>query len=189
MEDKRALRKHWKALRDGLPPEDRARWSEQLCLRIERYARSRGFRRLGVFWPLGSEVDLRPLLKAHPDWTFYFPRVSSSHPPRLLWGSEPLEPGLWGLLEPTFAQHTTPPVDLLLVPGLAFDARGFRLGYGGGYYDALLDHLGGRIPTLAVGFEVQRSGPLPVEPLDQPVDGLCTEAGLTWFRTEDPELS
>lgn len=189
MDEKRALRKHWKTLRDGLPPEDRARWSGQVCDRVARHAASRRYRRIGVFWPLGSEVDLRPLVRAHPDWTFFFPRVSSSKPPRLIWGSEPLEPGLWGLMEPAFAQHMTPPVDLLLVPGLAFDPQGYRLGYGGGYYDALLDHLEGRIPTLAVGFEAQRSLALPVEPLDQPVDGLCTEAGITWFRPSDGDFS
>ncbi len=189
MNDKPALRKHWQALRNGLPAEDRARWSEMLCARVERHAVSLKFRRLGIFWPLGSEVDLRPLMRMRPDWTFFFPKVSSSRPPRLLWGSEPLEPGLWGLMEPNFAQHTTPPVDLLLVPGLAFDPQGYRLGYGGGYYDALIDHLEGRIPTLAVGFEAQRSGPLPVEPLDQPVDGLCTEAGIIWFRSSETELN
>lgn len=189
MDDKRALRKHWRSLRDGLSREDRARWSERVCERVARHATSRRHRRIAVFWPLGSEVDLRPLVRAHPDWTFFFPRVSSSKPPRLIWGPEPLEPGLWGLMEPVFAQHMTPPVDLLLVPGLAFDPVGFRLGYGGGYYDALLDHLGGRIPSLAVGFEAQRSGPLPVDPLDQPVDGLCTEAGITWFRSPGEDFS
>lgn len=185
MSDKRRLRNHWKAVRDGLCPEDRARWSEQICQRIEHLAHAKGFRRFGAFWPLGSEVDLRPLFRRQPNWIFLFPRISSTHPPRLLWGPEPLEPGPWGLQEPRWAQHPTPPVDVLLVPGLAFDPHGYRLGYGGGYYDALLAHLDGRIPTVAVGFEAQRSGPLPIDPLDQPVDGLCTERALIWFQTPD----
>jgi len=68
------------------------------------------------------------------------------------------------------------------VPGLAFDDGGFRLGYGKGFYDALIDHLDDEIITLAVGFEAQRTLRLPQSPLDQPVQGLITEAGLSWFR-------
>lgn len=182
MENKSDLRRHFKALRDGLPEAQRATHSEEVCRRISAFALSRKLRRIGAFWPLGSELDLRPLVNAHPDWTFFFPRVASSSPPRLVWGPEPLEPGLWGLMEPIHAQHFTPPVQLLLVPGLAFDERGFRLGYGKGFYDALIDHLDEDVITLAVGFEIQRTLRLPQSPLDQPVQGLITEAGLTWFR-------
>lgn len=182
MENKSDLRRHFKALRDGLPEALRATHSAEACLRISAFAVSRKIKRIGAFWPLGSELDLRPLVNAHPDWVFFFPRVSSSSPPRLVWGPEPLEPGLWGLMEPVHAQHFTPPVQLLLVPGLAFDERGFRLGYGKGFYDALIDHLDDEIITLAVGFEAQRTLRLPQSPLDQPVQGLITEAGLSWFR-------
>lgn len=180
-EEKRALRAQLKALRDGLPSEDRAAWSEEVCRRVAAFAVSRRIRRIGAFWPLGSELDLRPLVRSHPDWVFVFPRISSSSPPRLVWGPEPLEPGLWGLMEPAIAQHFLPPVQLLLVPGLAFDREGFRLGYGKGFYDALLDRLSEEVITLGVGFEAQRVAQLPVSPMDQPVQGLMTERGLTWF--------
>lgn len=179
--EKKALRQHFKALRDALPEADRTAWSEEVCRRITAFAVSRKIRRVGAFWPFGSELDLRPLVAAHPDWTFFFPRIASSSPPRLIWGPEPLEPGLWGLMEPAHAQHFTPPVQLLLVPGLAFDERGFRLGYGKGFYDALIDHLDEEVITLAVGFEAQRTLALPQSPLDQPVQALATEAGLTRF--------
>lgn len=181
-EDKRSLRALFKTLRDDLPADARGSKSQAICQRILRLSRDRGYRRFGVFWPLGSEVDLRPFVEALPTGLFYFPRVASTRPPRLLWGPPPLEPSLWGLQEPVFAQHPTPPVDLLLVPGLAFDPQGYRLGYGGGFYDALLDHLDGRVVTLAVGFEAQRIPVLPLEPMDQPVQGLVTEEGLTWFQ-------
>lgn len=182
-EEKKALRKQFKRLRDGLPEADRVRWSAEICARVAALCTSRRFHRIGVFHPLGSEVDLRPLVQAHPSWLFFFPKVSSTHPPRLVWGTEPLEPGPWGLQEPALAQHFTPPVDLLLVPGLAFDEGGFRLGYGGGFYDALLAHQPMPFLTLAVGFHAQRTRALPVEPLDQPVHGLLTERELTWFET------
>lgn len=181
-EEKRALRKRFKVLRDGLSPQERAAWSQSICQRISAFCVSRQIHRMGVFHPLGSEVDLLPLVKAHPDWLFFFPKVSSTHPPRLVWGTEPLEAGPWGLQEPVLAQHFVPPVDLLLVPGLAFDEAGFRLGYGGGFYDALLAHLPDTLLTVAAGFECQRTSGLPVDPLDQPVHALLTEHGLTWFH-------
>ena len=143
METKSEFRAHFRALRDGALAEDRAAWSDQICTRLAAFCLSRRIRRIGAFWPLGSEIDLRPLIQGHPDWVFVFPRISSTNPPRLIWGPEPLEKGLFGLMEPTHAQHFLPPVQLLLVPGLAFDALGFRLGYGKGFYDALLGRFAG----------------------------------------------
>nr|WP_320131951.1 5-formyltetrahydrofolate cyclo-ligase [uncultured Holophaga sp.] len=181
MEDKKELRRRFRALRDGIPPAQHAAASAQLCRALERLCLSRRLTRIGAFSPYGSEIDLCPLVRSRPEWTFLFPRIASTKPPRLIWGPEPLEPGMWGLMEPALAQHLTPPVQLLLVPGLAFDDRGFRLGYGGGFYDALLGHLPRETLTLAVGFESQRTTALPVEPQDLPVRGLQTEQGLTWF--------
>ena len=181
METKKELRKRFRALRDGLAPEQREAWSRAVCDHVATYATSRRIRRIGAFWPLGSELDLRPLVAGHPDWIFLFPRVSSTEPPRLVWGPEPLEPGPWGLMEPAFAQALLPPVQLLLVPGLAFDEAGYRLGYGKGFYDALMDRLPEDVVTLAVGFACQRCPRLPLSPHDLPVQGLCTEQGLAWF--------
>lgn len=186
METKSEFRAHFKQLRNGAPLEARTAWSETICDRLTQFCLSRRIRRIGVFWPYGSEIDLRPLIQGRPDWVFTFPRITSTTPPRLAWGPEPLEPGLFGLLEPVLAQHFLPPVQLLLVPGLAFDARGFRLGYGKGFYDALLDHLPGDVITLGVGFSLQRTASLPVSPQDLPVQGLMTEEGLTWFETDPP---
>lgn len=184
--DKKALRKAFKALRDGLPPEERDRASRIICQRIAHWATSRRFRQVAVFHPLGSEVDLRPLVQEHPGWLFYFPKVTTTSPPRLAWGTEPLEAGPWGLQEPVIAQHFLPPVALVLVPGLAFDRQGFRLGYGGGFYDALLPHLPKETTTLGVAFDAQLTDALPVDPLDQAVDGLLTERRLVWFDSESP---
>ncbi len=182
MESKSECRSHFKALRNGAPPEARAAWSQTICNRLGEFCTSRRIRRIGAFWPLGSEIDLRPLVQAHPAWIFTFPRITSTSPPRLAWGPEPLEPGLFGLLEPVHAQHFLPPVQLLLVPGLAFDAQGFRLGYGKGFYDALLDRLPEAVITLGVGFSIQQTLRLPISPQDLPVQGLMTEEGLTWFH-------
>ena len=70
--------------------------------------------------------------------------------------------------------------DLLIVPMLAFDARLYRLGYGGGFYDRTLEGLRAAGPVRALGFAyaAQEADTLPLEPTDQPLDALVTERGL-----------
>lgn len=68
-------------------------------------------------------------------------------------------------------------IDLLLVPGLAFDARGRRMGRGGGFYDRLLSGAR-RARRLGICFALQLVPEVPVEPHDQPVQGVVTERGL-----------
>ncbi len=72
---------------------------------------------------------------------------------------------------------------VLIVPLLAFDARGYRLGYGGGFYDRTLEGLRARRPVLAVGlaFAAQEVAAVPVEPTDQRLDAVVTETGVTEF--------
>ena len=187
METKQELRDRFKKLRNAIAPEDRQVWSNRLCERLSSFCVSRRIRRLGVFWPMGSEIDLRSLIHDHPEWTFFFPRVASTHPPRLIWGPEPLEPGVFGLMEPVHAQHFTPPVQLLVVPGLVFDGEGYRIGYGGGFYDALLERLSPGILTLGAAFHQQRCHQVPYSPQDMAVQGLMTEQGLTWFQQPSEE--
>lgn len=178
METKAEFRTHMKARRDALPEALRQAWSTAIAAHVDRLARSHRFTRIGAFWPIGSEIDLRPAVAGHPDWLWFFPRVISTHPPRLAWGTEPLEKGQWGLMEPTLAQHFLPPVQLLLVPGLAFDDDGFRMGYGRGFYDALLAKLPEEVLTVGVGFELQMHLPVPLDPQDWPVQALLSERGL-----------
>ncbi len=72
---------------------------------------------------------------------------------------------------------------VLIVPLLAFDARGFRLGYGGGFYDRTLQGLRARRPTLAVGFAfaAQEMDAVPIDETDQRLDVMVTEQGVRMF--------
>ena len=73
--------------------------------------------------------------------------------------------------------------EILIVPMVAWDRRGFRLGYGGGFYDRTLEGLRAKRPTIAIGFAfaAQELPEVPVEPVDQPLDALVTEQGVIRF--------
>lgn len=179
---KTALRRRHLALRDALDPLEREALSARVCRHVAAHCRERGITRVAAFWPLGSEVDLRPLVDANPFLTFFFPRIASRTPPVLSWGLRPLGPGTWGLEEPLEAPYAAPPVQLVLVPGLAFAADGHRLGYGKGFYDAVLRDLPPEVETLGAGFALQRVEALPASPQDVPVRGLVDEHGIRWIN-------
>ena len=87
-------------------------------------------------------------------------------------------PGEFGALVPEGGAWVVP--EVLIVPLVGFDARGFRLGYGGGFYDRTLEGLRARGDVLAVGFAFsrQKMAEIPVEATDQPLDLIVTEQGV-----------
>ena len=98
-------------------------------------------------------------------------------------GREALRPARLGLWEsaPTLPVEDILP-DLFIVPALAYDRSGNRLGYGGGYYDRFLARAAeGHAVIIGLAFSFQILEHLPAEPWDRPVQALCTERGLLWL--------
>lgn len=125
------------------------------------------------FAPLRTEPDWRGDC---PDKILAFPRASA-HGLEFFTGGE-LAAGPQGAREPRGGRPAPPP-DLVLVPGLAFDASGRRLGRGGGYYDRFLAGLRPPVPPLCgVCFSCQIVPAVPAEPHDIRVDFVLSEAGL-----------
>ncbi len=93
----------------------------------------------------------------------------------------PLRDGPFGARVPMVDAWMVP--QIVIVPLVAFDRRGGRLGYGGGFYDRTLEGLRARGPVLAVGFAfaAQEAEALPLEETDQPLDMIVTEAGVISF--------
>ena len=96
-----------------------------------------------------------------------------------------LSRGLFDIPEPDAALcPSLPPsgwnLDLAVIPGVAFDRQGFRLGYGGGYYDRFLAELAGRYKTVTIGlaYSFQVLDALPADQWDTPVNMLCLEKGV-----------
>lgn len=133
------------------------------------------------YWPFGEELDPRPLLYrlAGAGHACGLPVVVGRGSALVFRAWSPgtvLHEGAFGILiPPDDAPEVVP--DLLLVPLLAFDRKGFRLGYGGGYFDRTLKALRGRGRIVAVGlaFAEQEVGAVPHGPRDQPLDWVITE--------------
>jgi len=137
---------------------------------------------VGLYWPLPGEVDLRDLRQSLQG-NVALPAtdgeggLSYHH-----WGPKPLAADSCGIPAPLDQPPLRPDqLALLLVPALAIDHKGLRLGYGGGYYDRLRAQPDWRrVPTLAVLPELCAGiAPLPDEAWDVPVDGWICETGCT----------
>ena len=94
-------------------------------------------------------------------------------------------PGAFGIEVPVAGEPAEP--DLVLVPMLAFDPRGHRLGYGGGFYDRTIAALRARRPLVALGlaYAGQAVPEVPAGGTDMRLDGIVTEAGVLWPDGED----
>ncbi|OJV65982.1 MAG: 5-formyltetrahydrofolate cyclo-ligase [Clostridiales bacterium 38-18] len=91
----------------------------------------------------------------------------------------------YGILEPNPTIHEQvgiDAIDLILTPGVAFDQSGYRLGYGGGFYDRFFSELKKATPSIGIAFECQVVVNLPIDAYDQKIHGLLTEAGLRYFN-------
>lgn len=90
----------------------------------------------------------------------------------------------YGILEPnpsTHVQISNEDIELILTPGVAFDLQGYRLGYGGGFYDRFFTSLKKAIPSIGIAFECQVVSQLPIDDYDQKILKLLTETGLRIF--------
>ncbi|KFI30896.1 5-formyltetrahydrofolate cyclo-ligase [Paenirhodobacter enshiensis] len=134
-------------------------------------------RPLAGYMPIRTEIDPRPAMARHPGPVGVPVIVAEAHPLVFrLWSPDcPMIPGAFGAPIPETGRPMTPQV--LIVPMLAFDRRGFRLGYGGGFYDRTLERLRARGPVTAIGFAFadQEIGTVPTETTDQPLDLIVTE--------------
>lgn len=94
---------------------------------------------------------------------------------------EELRDGFYGIKEPMeeYMRPVSPgQLDLIIVPAVAYDKKGYRIGYGGGYYDRFLSSLDKDIATIGIAFDVQIIDKVPVQPFDISVDMVITESGI-----------
>jgi 5-formyltetrahydrofolate cyclo-ligase len=132
------------------------------------------------YWPLGSEIDSRPLLLAMAEAgaTIALPHIGSRDAPPVFrrWiAGDRLVADAYGIMAPGLEAEALVPV-VVLTPLLAFDRRGGRLGQGGGHYDKLLAALKpSGVLAIGLAFASQEMVTVPMGPLDQALDWIVTE--------------
>lgn len=185
VEAKAALREKVLRRRDALSDQERASLSRRVIgtvLDLPAYGSSDVVLAYASF---GTELQTDKFLRCVLDdgKTLALPRVEGGglvlYETSIL--ARDLVPGTWGIREPN-PERCSPAdpdrVDFALIPGVAFDQNGRRLGYGGGFYDRLIGgELPGRALLVSGAFGTQMVDGVPVDPHDAPVDVVVTEKG------------
>lgn len=184
--EKARLRQHFRQVRQGL---ERSLIEQKIVAHLASHPQLLAARTILAYAAFGSEVDLGSLFALFPEKRWGIPRCLPQrqlgwhryHPAELV-------PNRWGLPEPSPTSEVIDPAEaeLILVPALACDRWGRRLGYGGGYYDRFLASLPdpgvpkwGIVPQACLLRQ-----PLPQDPWDQRLDGIQTEEGF--YPAGDP---
>ncbi len=177
------------ARREALPADQRTAASEAIAARPFPVAVPPGAIVSG-FMPLKSEINPIPLMRklASAGARLALPAVAGRGKPLIMRAyafGDVLASGQWGIREPKPEAAEVLP-DILLVPLLAFDRAGFRLGYGAGYYDMTIAALRPRKTIAAVGlaYAAQEIAQVPTTPRDERLDLVLTERELIDCRTE-----
>jgi 5-formyltetrahydrofolate cyclo-ligase len=186
---KRAVRSELTARRAALPRAERAEKSRRIAERLETLAPFRDARVVGLYAPLGAEVDAFEIARRvlARGAAVAFPRAVPGERRLAFARCEPgtLVPGPFGAGEPPASLPELAPGALgcVVVPGVAFSEDGHRLGRGGGHYDVTLAGLPGAV-RIGVGFEAQLVPAVPREPHDAGLDVLVTEERTLRFSRE-----
>ena len=177
-DSKSILRASLQKKRRALPEPLRKRWSARIAEGVLRLAQMVPVRVIGVYWPTPSEPDIRSAVA----WLLRLGRIlviPVKHQSAWSWArmdrmpDQDFDPRTGAGLQP--AGGSWP--QLIVLPGVAFDLCGHRLGQGGGIYDRLLTQHAS-VPRYGCAYPFQLVSKVPVDPHDQHVDGVVTPQGI-----------
>jgi 5-formyltetrahydrofolate cyclo-ligase len=178
-------------VRKALGEDFQRQASAAICLHIESWPLFRASETVLTYMPMRGEVDLRPLLERHTYKRWLLPRIL----PEGRMNFPPYDTGHlirhpYGMLEPSPDLPIVPVenIQLVLAPGLAFDRQGWRLGYGGGFFDRFLAGFTHGV-SLGVTYHALLFDLLPHHQHDIPVQYLVTEEGLLRCSADKSEYA
>lgn len=175
-----------------------AQWkqsSDRICTYITNSPLFTQAKTILAYFSFRQEPDLGPLFAdisfdggqdTQTRKTWGFPRCVGDSLCWHLYTKDSLQKSAYGIIEPHADAPTIKPaeVDLIIIPSVACDYQGYRLGYGGGYYDRLLSSPEWATkPTIGIVFDFAYLPQLPIESWDQPLQNVCSEMGLTKVRS------
>lgn len=174
---RKAERERLIAARLAVTADERAGWAAAIARHIEAGQQFED-RVVSFYWPFRGEPDLRPLMQSVLDagGTCALPVVVEKGQPLVFrpWKpGEPLERGVWNIPVPAAGAPVMP--DLVIAPVVGFDGQGFRLGYGGGFFDRTLAAMGNRPFVVGVGYDLARIPTIFPQPHDIPMNAIVTQ--------------
>ncbi len=172
--------------RQSLPEEERERLGREVLEQVDCAFPRLSSALIGFTWPFKAEIDSRDFVtrKVEEGASAALPVVVKKNHPLEFWRWRPgdrLDTGVLGIPIPAERDVVEPSV--LLVPLLGFDSAGYRLGYGGGYYDRTLESYQRRPYAIGVGMTAFQLDSIQPQPHDIPMDAIVTENGLTRIST------
>jgi 5-formyltetrahydrofolate cyclo-ligase len=177
---KSELRKQILKQRLALTQESWREKSDRICHSLQSSPLFLEAKTILAYFSFRQEPDLSSLFASNHRWGF-----SRCVGKSLVWNAwsvgEPLQKGNFGIQEPlpTAPLLNASDIDLILVPAVACDNRGYRLGYGGGFYDRLLNSPEwSHIPTIGIIFEFAHLPQLPIDSWDRKLQATCTERNI-----------
>ncbi len=178
---KQQLRRQCRQRRDALGEQTWRQASAAICDHIESWHLFLRSQCILTYLPMRGEVDVTPLLTRYPDKLWLVPRILPQENHRMalhVYDAQYLVRHPFGMLEPSADLPEVSPaeVQLVLTPGLAYDRRGWRLGYGGGYFDRFLQNFEG--VSLGIVYAALFLKSLPHGKFDVPLDWVVTEDGI-----------
>ncbi|MBI2335919.1 MAG: 5-formyltetrahydrofolate cyclo-ligase [Deltaproteobacteria bacterium] len=182
--NKPKAREFFKKSRDSLTPEQIQQKSQTICKRCLQLSQVQQAKHIALYAATSSEVQTDPLFNAlmQQAKSIYYPKVLNKTEVGLFLVKDlkELMPGSYGILEPlgdSALQVSPDLIEVFFVPGLAFDHRGHRLGFGKGYYDRLLSQT--KALKVGLAFAVQLTSELELAPHDVKMDFILSEKSLT----------
>ena len=181
--DKPSLRRSLLEQRRSLSPEDWQARSLAITQALKNSPLLREAKTILAYFSIRQEPDLSPLFSLEKTWGF--PVTQGD---QLLWypwhPSDPLTTGEYRIPVPAHQTTAIAPetVDLILIPAVGMDRRGYRIGYGGGFYDRLLTLPEWRSKAaIGITFDFAILSHCPADSWDCPLNGWCTESGYHWI--------
>lgn len=176
--DKDFIRRRVKARKNLLEPTERYQAARRVFDRIEQMAAFVMANRILIYNSLPDELSTREFIER---WTgrktFYLPRVNGLDLEILPYSPTSGRPGAFGIEEPEGSDlHDVTEMEMIIVPGIAYDRTGARIGRGRGFYDRLLCR--SRALSVGVAYDFQIFDTLPTEPHDVAVDWVVCESGV-----------
>ena len=164
--------------RIGISDQDRVAWSERIGHALGSALEPYVGQLIGFYWPFRGEYDPRSILSSMRDKgsRLALPVIVEREQPLVFREWSPgslMTQGVWNVPMPESGEAVLP--DLLVVPLVGFDPQGYRLGYGGGFYDRTIAAMPTKPRTIGVGFELGRLETIYPQPHDIPQEQIITE--------------